>query len=104
MHKFIMWLCTAFEIIYYLSIMSPFSSPLPIPTTSIICPFTPFVDLRVTPLLVIGVLAVILGAYIVLGCFHVLGELFTIDLTVHPRHKLHTSRFYGYVRHPSYTG
>jgi protein-S-isoprenylcysteine O-methyltransferase Ste14 len=45
-----------------------------------------------------------LGAYIRLDCFRTLGELFTFDLTVHPEHRLVTSRFYAYVRHPAYTG
>ena len=30
--------------------------------------------------------------------------MFTFDLTVRPDHKLITTRFYAYVRHPSYTG
>jgi len=51
-----------------------------------------------------GVLAVVLGSYIRLDCFKALGELFTFDLTVQPNHRLITSRFYGYVRHPAYTG
>lgn len=57
-----------------------------------------------TPLFIIGVLAVVLGAYIIIDCFHALGPLFTFDLIVHPEHKLVTSRFYAYMRHPSYTG
>ncbi|KAF8828312.1 hypothetical protein HHX47_DHR4000930 [Lentinula edodes] len=31
-------------------------------------------------------------------------KLFTFDLTVHPEHRLVTSSFYAYVRHPAYTG
>lgn len=104
MHKFIVWLCVVFEICYYLTVASPFKcAALPI-TTSIICPFSPPNTLHTTPLFIIGVLAVFLGAYITIDCFHTLGELFTVDLTVHHQHKLITSRFYAYVRHPSYTG
>lgn len=46
----------------------------------------------------------VLGAIVRVECFRSLGELFTFDLTVHPDHKLVTTRFYGWVRHPSYTG
>lgn len=49
-------------------------------------------------------MAVVLGTYIRLDCFRTLGQLFTFDLTVLPEHKLVTSRFYAYVRHPAYTG
>lgn len=60
--------------------------------------------IRVTPVFIIGVLTACLGTYIHLDCFHTLGQLFTFDLTILPEHKLITRRFYGYVRHPSYTG
>jgi protein-S-isoprenylcysteine O-methyltransferase Ste14 len=30
--------------------------------------------------------------------------MFTFDLTVHPKHRLVTERFYSFVRHPAYTG
>ena len=77
---------------------------LPVSINSVVCPLSQPSALHVTPLFVIGVLAVILGAYIRLDCFRALGELFTFDLTIHPEHRLVTSRFYGYVRHPAYTG
>lgn len=58
----------------------------------------------ITPLFVVGVLFVILGAYIRARCFNELGRLFTFDLTIHPEHKLITSGPYQYARHPSYLG
>jgi protein-S-isoprenylcysteine O-methyltransferase Ste14 len=45
-----------------------------------------------------------LGMFIRVRCFHELGHLFTFDLTMYPEHKLVTSGFYKYVRHPAYTG
>jgi protein-S-isoprenylcysteine O-methyltransferase Ste14 len=103
MHKFIVWLCAVFEICYYLALVSPFKHA-PLPITTIICPLSPPSALHTTPLCVIGVLAVFLGTYIITDSFHALGEFFTVDLAVHPQHKLVTSRFYAHVRHPSYTG
>lgn len=103
-HQIILWWCAVFEVTYYFTAISPFSSPLPISTNSLICPLSQPSAIRATPLFVIGVLAVMLGAYIRIDCFRALGELFTFDLTVHPKHRLITSRFYGYVRHPAYTG
>jgi protein-S-isoprenylcysteine O-methyltransferase Ste14 len=97
MQKFFVWLCAAFEVSYYLVVISPVAS-------SLVCPLSPHSTLHTTPLFIIGVLAVILGAYITIDCFHTLGELFTVDLTVHPQHRLLTSRFYAHMRHPSYTG
>lgn len=93
-HKFIVWLCLLFETLWYIAVISP----------AFVHPFTPPPALQINPLFLIGVLAVILGTYIRLDCFQTLGHLFTINLTVHPEHKLITSRFYAYVRHPSYTG
>jgi protein-S-isoprenylcysteine O-methyltransferase Ste14 len=57
-----------------------------------------------TPAFLFGVVLVSLGMFVRVRCFHELGQLFTFDLTIHPEHKLVTSGFYGYVRHPSYTG
>lgn len=104
MHKFIVWLCVALEICYYLNIVSPFKLIPPLSVNSMICPLSAPDALRATPLFIIGVLAVILGSYITVDCFHALGNFYTVDLTVHSQHKLCTSRFYAYVRHPSYTG
>ncbi|KAF8236633.1 hypothetical protein L208DRAFT_1251306 [Tricholoma matsutake] len=103
-HQCTLWFCTMFEILYYLSTIVPSYLPLPIPTTSLVCPIAPPNAVHLTPLFVIGVFAVALGAYIRIDCFYTLGKLFTFDLTVNSDHKLVTSRFYGYVRHPAYTG
>jgi protein-S-isoprenylcysteine O-methyltransferase Ste14 len=94
MHKFTVWLCLICETLHYIAAISP----------SFIYPFPPPASLQISPLFLIGVLSVILGTYIRLDCFHTLSDFFTIDLAVHPEHKLITSRFYAYVRHPSYTG
>ncbi|KDR67188.1 hypothetical protein GALMADRAFT_1130858 [Galerina marginata CBS 339.88] len=105
-HQLIAYLCAAFEILYYLRTVIPVSSPFP-PLTGLICPASPVPgssSIRLTPPFVLGVVAVVLGAYIRLDCFKTLGHLFTFDLTIHPEHRLVTSRFYAYVRHPAYTG
>jgi len=98
MHQMILWACAAFEIIYYLHTFSP----LRIPAQTACLASEP--NVHITPLFLIGVLAVALGTYIRLDCFKALGPLFTFDLTVRENHKLITRRFYGYVRHPAYTG
>ena len=93
-HIFAVWLCLACEILCYIAAISP----------SFVHPLAPSTSLQINPLFLIGVLAVILGTYIRLDCFRTLGTFFTIDLAVHPQHKLVTSRFYAHVRHPSYMG
>ena len=100
--QFITWGWAIFEVLYYLRVVVPITSPTPF-VTSIIC-LPPQPNIRLTPSFIIGVIAVILGTYIRLDCFKTLGQLFTFDLTIHPEHKLVTSRFYAYVRHPAYTG
>jgi protein-S-isoprenylcysteine O-methyltransferase Ste14 len=100
--QFITWGWAIFEVLYYLRVVVPITSPTPF-VTSIIC-LPPQPNIRLTPSFIIGVIAVILGTYIRLDCFKTLGQLFTFDLTIHPEHKLITSRFYAYVRHPAYTG
>lgn len=101
-HQLITWGCAAFEVLYYLRATIPFASSIPI-ASSLVC-LSSQNSVRLTPFFVIGVLAVILGTYIRLDCFRTLGQMFTFDLTIHPEHKLVTSRFYAYVRHPAYTG
>ncbi|KAJ6461932.1 hypothetical protein C8R47DRAFT_1159025 [Mycena vitilis] len=101
-HQLILRLCTAFEILLYLSSLPPFSTS----------PYFDFLSasphpaaaLHTTPLFALGVVFVVLGACIRLSCFHALGELFTFDLTILPSHRLVTSGLYAWVRHPAYTG
>ncbi|RDB23118.1 hypothetical protein Hypma_009919 [Hypsizygus marmoreus] len=104
-HQLVIWFCTVGEIVFYLTTILPIAWPFPLPVSSLICPHpSQSTSIRSTPLFIIGVLSVLLGTYIRLDCFHALGKLFTFDLTIHPDHKLVTSRFYSYVRHPAYTG
>ncbi|KAJ7759779.1 hypothetical protein DFH07DRAFT_918886 [Mycena maculata] len=100
-HQLILRLCTAFEILFFL-ISLPESTALSSYTTLV--SFSSHPSLRTTPLFVAGVIAVVVGASIRLSCFRALGEFFTFDLTIHPRHRLITSGLYRYVRHPAYTG
>ncbi|KAJ7800952.1 hypothetical protein B0H14DRAFT_3113833 [Mycena olivaceomarginata] len=84
-HNSVLRFCVAFEIYVYLTSLPAF------PASS----FSPFsasetLSLYTTPLFLVGVIA--------------LGELFTFDLTIHPRHHLITSGLYAKVRHPAYTG
>ncbi|KAJ3886170.1 hypothetical protein GG344DRAFT_81979 [Lentinula edodes] len=102
-HMTILWICAFFEVLYYASTWVSLSSVSPIAST-IICPSTSEPHIRMSPMFTIGIVAVVLGSYIRLDCFKTLGRLFTFDLTVQPEHKLVTSRFYSYVRHPAYTG
>ncbi|TFK20029.1 hypothetical protein FA15DRAFT_625966 [Coprinopsis marcescibilis] len=100
-HQFICWFCAVFEVLHY------FAQVLQVPSfgasSSLVC-LPSQSNVRLTPMFVIGALAVVLGCYIRLDCFKTLGAMFTFDLTVHPEHRLVTSRFYSYVRHPAYTG
>ncbi|KAF8341159.1 hypothetical protein F5887DRAFT_1135998 [Amanita rubescens] len=96
-HMTILWICALFESLLYASSIGSFHLPL-------VCPTSTSSTIRTTPLFLIGSLSILLGTYIRLDCFRTLGELFTFDLTVHPQHRLVTKRFYGYVRHPAYTG
>ncbi|ESK84341.1 hypothetical protein Moror_10201 [Moniliophthora roreri MCA 2997] len=99
MHSVVLWVCACFETLSYLSALQTRSS-----LSLFTCPVTADASIRTTPMFLIGSLALFLGAYIRLDCFKALGHLFTFDLTVHSDHKLITDRFYGYVRHPAYTG
>ncbi|KAJ4467021.1 hypothetical protein J3R30DRAFT_2087595 [Lentinula aciculospora] len=113
LHMVIIWICAFFEVIFYLSTLSVFGSspmissvsPFAVPVLkTFVCPATSSPHIRVSPFFIIGIIAVVLGSYIRLDCFKTLGKLFTFDLTVHPEHRLVTTSFYGYVRHPAYTG
>ncbi|KAF9078554.1 hypothetical protein BDP27DRAFT_1309752 [Rhodocollybia butyracea] len=102
-HMRILWICGFFEILYYFSTTVSLSSVSPI-ASAIVCPYTSEPRIHTSSMFLIGIIAVLLGSYIRLDCFKTLGKLFTFDLTIHPEHQLVTSRFYSYVRHPSYTG
>ncbi|KAH7921619.1 hypothetical protein BV22DRAFT_1132127 [Leucogyrophana mollusca] len=100
-HTCLLWLCAAVEVVsavdhYFPSSLSPY-------VQSTFCPVSRPYD-HITPISVIGVILVAAGAFIRVHCFKELGQLFTFDLTIQPEHKLVTSGFYKYVRHPSYTG
>ncbi|KAF5367743.1 hypothetical protein D9758_009885 [Tetrapyrgos nigripes] len=101
-HMTVAWICALFESLYFLS--DHFSLSYLSPTSTLICPKSSNPNIHTSPTFVIGAVAVVLGSYIRLDCFRTLGELFTFDLTIHPNHRLITSRFYAYVRHPAYTG
>ncbi|KAF8176964.1 hypothetical protein BJ912DRAFT_857215 [Pholiota molesta] len=107
-HQLIAYACAFFEVAFYLRSLLPTpTSPALLALSALVCPLSPPPPahlLRLTPSFLLGVLAVALGAYIRLDCFRALGPLFTFDLTLHPQHRLITSRFYSYVRHPAYTG
>jgi protein-S-isoprenylcysteine O-methyltransferase Ste14 len=102
-HMAIIWICAFFEILYYASTMVPASSISPL-AAAVVCPRTSVPHIYTSPIFTIGITAVALGSYIRLDCFKALGHLFTFDLTIHPEHRLITSRFYSWVRHPAYTG
>ncbi|KAJ8089712.1 hypothetical protein PM082_014980 [Marasmius tenuissimus] len=100
-HTAFLCFCTIGEILSYLFFLSPtVCASLPHGISSCSSPILP----TTTPLFLIGTLSLLLGTWIRLDCFKALGKFFTFDLTVHEDHRLVTERFYGYVRHPSYTG
>ncbi|KAJ7459313.1 hypothetical protein FB451DRAFT_1046131, partial [Mycena latifolia] len=59
--------------------------------------------LHMTPLFVLGVGCSSPQRLLRLVCFRALGAFFTFDLTIHPSHRLITTRPYSLVRHPAYT-
>ncbi|KAF8913498.1 hypothetical protein CPB85DRAFT_1219383 [Mucidula mucida] len=104
-HQVVLWIFAFFETLLYLSTITPLATLSPYAPHAV-CPVSsPSVpQLLPTPLFLIGAAFMILGCMIRLECFRSLGELFTFDLTVHPEHRLVTTGFYGWVRHPAYTG
>lgn len=101
-HQLTLWFCATFEVLHYIAETLLLASEAPI-AAILACPASQ-PNVRITPIFLVGVIAVALGTYIRLDCFHTLGKLFTFDLTLLPEHKLVTSRLYSYVRHPAYTG
>ncbi|KAJ7741515.1 hypothetical protein DFH07DRAFT_52714 [Mycena maculata] len=97
-HMRAVYIIAAFESLYCLFTMGPLRA-----TRSPVC-LASQPNIHITPFFCIGWTAVILGTYIRLACFRTLKEFFTFELTIHPNHKLITDGFYGYVRHPAYTG
>jgi len=52
----------------------------------------------------VGTAATVMTAALRMWCFRTLGELFTFEIAIRPKHELITSGPYAWVRHPSYTG
>ncbi|KAJ7459301.1 hypothetical protein FB451DRAFT_1506517 [Mycena latifolia] len=100
-HEVILHLCIGFEIAFYLASLPQLSALSPYITRVSLASHP---SIRTTPLFVIGVIAVVIGSSIRLSCFRALGQFFTFDLTIHPRHRLVTTGPYRYARHPAYTG
>jgi len=100
----LIWLCAFAELAIILT--HPIAASLP----SCISHFAPQVftakatQVYTTPTTLLGVSFVIIGSILRLTCFRALGQLFTFDLTILPKHTLVTSGLYAYVRHPAYTG
>lgn len=57
-----------------------------------------------SPAFLSGICLTIAGSLLRRRCYHVLGRLFTFELSIREGHKLITSGPYSIVRHPSYTG
>ncbi|KAH6914449.1 hypothetical protein BKA70DRAFT_1217988 [Coprinopsis sp. MPI-PUGE-AT-0042] len=59
-------------------------------------------NLRFTPLFLFGALVTCAGALLRYWCYHLLGDLFTFDITIKKDHRLVSTGPYSIVRHPSY--
>ncbi|EIM83788.1 ICMT-domain-containing protein, partial [Stereum hirsutum FP-91666 SS1] len=57
-----------------------------------------------SPLFLLSVLSVTLGALLRKYCYDTLGRYFTFEVSILPDHNLITTGPYAWVRHPSYTG
>lgn len=104
MHQWVLWVCALFEAVSYIIELFSFDIPSALDLKYFPIRLALESNIRVTPLFIIGVVAVVFGSCVRLECFRTLGNLFTFDLTVHPEHKLITHGPYNFVRHPSYTG
>lgn len=103
-HTIILWLSAAYEVLSAFHFFcGSFSTQLSSHVDLVSCP-AQRTQYLVTPVFLLGVMMAALGMFIRVRCFHELGHLFTFDLTMYPEHKLVTSGFYKYVRHPAYTG
>ncbi|KAG8214284.1 hypothetical protein J3R82DRAFT_7429 [Butyriboletus roseoflavus] len=104
LHGVLLWCIAATEAVYALShyFGATFFPSLSAYVDTAVCPANR--SHLMTPLFLTGVLLTVVGMLMRIQCFRELGQLFTFDLTILPDHKLVTSGFYGYVRHPSYTG
>lgn len=99
----IIWLCAFSEL--SIALAKPISAISPSTTSSSMIPtILQSPRLFTTPTTVIGASLVVFGSLLRLTCFRTLGQLFTFDLTILPKHILVTSGPYAYVRHPAYTG
>nr|GAT49579.1 predicted protein [Mycena chlorophos] len=106
LHQFALRIICCLEILSYLAVTE---STVPLPFSHITLRIPPNLALiglppNPSPLFLTGTLLVAIGAFLRVASFRALGEMFTFDLTIHPKHRLITSGPYAYVRHPAYTG
>lgn len=60
--------------------------------------------LKITPVILTGWAATMLGTSLRLWCFRTLDRFFTFEVTLKEGHQLCIGGPYSYVRHPAYTG
>jgi ATP-binding cassette, subfamily G (WHITE), member 2, SNQ2 len=58
--------------------------------------------LRLSPLSIVGLLSISLGALLRVWCYRVMKDLFTFEITIREDHRLVKNGPYSVVRHPSY--
>ncbi|KAI0086883.1 hypothetical protein BDY19DRAFT_313708 [Irpex rosettiformis] len=99
----IIWLCALSEL--SIALAKPLTAiSTPAPSLRVIPNFLYSHRIYTTPMTIIGASLVVFGSLLRLTCFRTLGQLFTFDLTILPKHILVKSGPYAYVRHPAYTG
>jgi protein-S-isoprenylcysteine O-methyltransferase Ste14 len=60
-------------------------------------------QIQITPLFLLGILFVVVGATLRMKCYRTLGCLFTFELCIQENHTLVVVGPYATIRHPSYT-
>jgi len=100
--KGVFWSVALAEIVVILAKASPSNVSAHIPSALAINGSP--LDLRITPIFLVGITLISFGTLIRVSCYRALKKFFTFEANIRQGHRLVTSGPYSIVRHPSYTG